>query len=285
MRVLEQAGFRIRGIAGTSAGGLWGSLYAFGYNPDEIQRRFSQIDPVTIYARQPGDAPAWMGLKGVKQLLYEALGDCRFEDLRMPFAVTAVDLHTAEFYTLQSGKVVDAIMATIALPGVFPSAQWNERTLIDGGVLSPVPVGLARSLAPQLPVVAVVLSPPVDEWSGMQEPRLLHSMPFVSQYMSRLRIAQALNIFMRGVDIGGAMLTELSLQLEQPDVIIRPAVPHIGLLDLVDVAEVARLGERATELALPQLEQAVGWRRRLVRRLKPYSVRRIRLPYAADFRS
>lgn len=282
LRVLEREGFNIRAIAGTSAGGLWGAFYAFGYSPDEIQRRFSELDPQTLYDRQPDDGPSWLGLSGVIRLLEGALGNTRFEDLRLPFAVTAVDLNTAEYVVLRSGKVVDAVKATIAVPGVFPSVELEGRTLIDGGVLDPVPVSLARFLAPKLPVVAVVLSPPMDEWSGVEKPRLFNSLPLLSNIVARLRMAQAFNIFFRSIDISGAVLTEVLLQVEEPEVIIRPAVPHIGLLDDVDVAEVARLGERAAEYALPELQKVVGLNARIFRRLWPRKTKRIRPPYSSD---
>jgi NTE family protein len=282
LRVLRREGFNIRAVAGTSAGGLWGGLYAFGYSPDEIVKRFSTLDPATVYQREPQDGPAWLGLAGVTELLEEALGDCTFNDLRLPFAVTAVDLDTAECVALRSGRVVDAVLATIAVPGVFPPVELDGRTLVDGGVLSPVPVGLARSLAPDLPVVAVVLSSPMDEWSGIEQPRLLNSLPFLSNVVARLRMVQALNIFMRSIEISGATLTELLLQVEKPDVIIRPSLPKIGLLDRVDVTEVARLGEQATERALPALNRAGGVPARLLRLFRQRNPRRLRLPSASD---
>ena len=260
MRVLEREGYTIRAIAGTSAGGLWGCFYAAGYSPDEIQRRMIQVDWSSLYSRRPEDGPAMMGLAGVQDLLERTLGDTRFEELRIPFAVTAVDLHTAEPVILRSGRVVDALLATIAVPGVFPPAVLDGRVLVDGGVLDPVPVNLARMLAPKLPVVAVVLTPPLNEWVTPTPPRLLESLPFLSTYISRLRIARAFNIFLRSIDIAGAMLTDLRLEAEKPEVVIRPAVPQIGFLDDVNISDVAALGEIAAEEALESLRRAVGWR-------------------------
>ncbi len=267
IRVLEREGFRIRAIAGTSAGGLWGSIYAKGFSPDDIERRMLLVDPKTLYRRISGDGPAMLGLSGVTRLLEESLGDCTFEQLRVPFAVTAVDLEMAQRVVLQSGRVIDAILATIAVPGIFPPKMVDGRLLIDGGVLDPVPVALARTLAPRVPVVAVVLSPPMSEWRKPVKPRLLNSLPFLSEYIGRMRMAQALNIFLRSVDIGGALLTEQLLQLEQPEVIIRPSVPQIGLLDDVNMSEVARLGELAVEKALPDLYEAVSWKGKITNRL------------------
>jgi NTE family protein len=175
-------------------------------------------------------------------------------------------------------------MASIAVPGVFPPFEMDGRVLVDGGVMDPVPVGVARSLAHSLPVAAVVLSPPIDQWAGVsQPPSLLGSLPFLQKYISQLRFSQALNIFMRSVDIGGALLTELLLEIEKPDVLIRPAVQQIGLLDQVNIADVARLGERAAEHALPELNKVVGWQGRLRRTLRPRNPTEIHLPYSADF--
>lgn len=283
LRVLEREGFKIRAIAGTSAGGLWGAFYAAGFSPDEIERRMNAVDRTTLYQRRPGDGPAMLGLAGVEMLVRTNLEDCSFSDLRIPFAVTAVDLDTAEPVIIQEGNVADAVLATIAVPGIFPPRRWGNRLLIDGGVLDPVPVALARRLAPGLPVVAVVLSPPVKEWVTPSPPRLLASLPFISGYLSRMRLAQAFNIFLRSVDIAGAMLTDLRLEMEQPEVIIRPPVPHIGLLDDVEISEVTRLGEEGAIKALPQLRRAVSWLSRVTRRI-PGSRRPIpvNFPYWRD---
>ncbi len=268
LRVLEQNGFQVAGIAGTSAGGLWGGLYAAGLPIDQILEQANSLDYNEAYRRLPDDEPSWMGVAGLSKVLHDLLGDRKFEDLRIPFSVTAVDLDTAELVTIRDGSVVDAILATIAVPGVFPPSNFNGRLLVDGGVLSPVPVALARSLAPDLPVAAVVLSPPIDHWNRASKPRLMGSLPFLARYLARLRVAQALDVFLRAIDISGAQLTELILALEKPEVMIRPAVGEIGLLDHVDATHVADLGAQAALEALPELERQVSWPMVWRRRMK-----------------
>lgn len=282
LKVLLREGFEVQAIAGTSAGGLWGSFFAAGYSPDEIERRMRQIPLDTLYRRKPEDSQSMMGLAGLEEILNREFGALNIEDLRIPFAVTTVDIDAAEQVILSRGRLVDAILATIAVPGVFPPRIMDHRVLIDGGVLDPVPVNLARSLAPDIPVVAVVLSPPINEWVQPTPPRLLSSLPFLTSYISRLRLAKALNVFLRSVDIGGAMLTELRLQLDRPEVIIRPPVPHIGLMDDVDVSEVALLGEIGAEKELETLNRAVGWRARFSRKLMPSRPLGVRLPHIKD---
>ena len=83
--------------------------------------------------------------------------------------------------------------------------------------------------------------------------------------ITRLNVAQAMNVFLHSVDVSNKMITELRLKIDPPDVLIRPAVSEIELLDRVDVREVALLGEQAVESALPELENAVSWPRRLRR--------------------
>ncbi len=263
LRALERMGFHVRAIAGTSAGGLVGALYSAGLGPDEIEARFIDVDQRKLYRRRRGDGPSILGLAGVIKTLKPVLGGRAFDSLRLPFACTAVDLNSGQFVPLKDGKVLDAVLATIAVPGVFPPYPWKGRMLVDGGVLDPVPVGLARALAPGLPVVAVVLSPTMREWENSRTPpRLLYSLPLFNR-ITKTRPAQSLNIFLRSVDIAGCHLTEMHLQIEKPEVIIRPDVGYIGLIDVVDVREVIRLGEEAAEGALPRLRQRDGWRYRL----------------------
>ena len=123
--MLEREGFTIRAISGTSAGGLWGAFYAAGYSAQEIETRMQQVRRDNLYARKSNDAPAMLGLAGLEELLIEILGDRGFEDLRIPFAVTAVDINTAEAVILRRGRVREALLATIAVPGVFPPKPFK----------------------------------------------------------------------------------------------------------------------------------------------------------------
>ncbi len=268
LRVLDEHGIKVRAIAGTSIGGVIGAAYAGGISPDEIQEYWESLDQGVLYQRSPEDGPAFLGLSNVAQAIHQALGGLTFESLRIPCAVTAVDLETAELLAIDSGPVPEALMATIAVPGVFPPQIWKGRTLIDGGIMDPVPVSLARRLAPGLPVIAVVLSPSTNSWTQRPTPRLLSTLPFVGKYLSRLRLAQALQVFLQSVDISGALLTDLHLEISRPEAVIRPQVHHIGLIDKVSIPAVAEMGEAAARESLPALVGAAGWQTALRRRVR-----------------
>lgn len=264
LRKLEKEGFRVRAIAGTSFGGLVAAFYAMGKSPDELEDLFASADQTQFYGHAPNDGPSLVGLAGVTRILEEKLGDCTFADLELPCILTAVDLKSGSEVFLSKGRLVDAILATIAMPGIFPARYIDGLELVDGGTLDPVPVAPARMLAPRLPVVAVVLTKPMGTpaeswsipihryWAGM----------ILSRILGKMRYASVWDIFSRSMDITARAVTQYRLEVDQPDVIIRPHVSDIDSLDIVDVREVAQRGEAATEAALPQLRSLFTWQNR-----------------------
>jgi NTE family protein len=266
LRRLVKENIRIHAVAGTSFGGIVASFFASGCSPDEIEEIFVNVDQAKLYDRKPGDGPSLLGLSAVSLWLDEVLGERTFADLKIPCALTAVDLNTGAEVILSEGLVKNAVLATIALPGIFPSLSLNGWELVDGGVLDPVPVAVARSLAPKYPVVAVSLSTPMGSpaqpWT-MPLPKLFPRP--LAERLTRSNYARAFDVFLRSVDISGRAVAEYRLVVDKPAVIIRPAVADIQLLDRVDVREVARLGEEAVEAALPELKRVLAWPARLSR--------------------
>ncbi len=271
LRCLEQAGFHVRAVAGTSAGGIVATAYAAGYTPDELEAIFSKIDQSKLFARSPQEGPGILGLSGASKLFEEFFGERTFADLNIPCAVVAVDLKAGREVVLNQGRVVDAVLATIAVPGVFPPKQFGDARLVDGAVLDPVPVSVARSLAPKLPVVAVILDVLAESSSVLASFPLPVPVPTpIVERLTRTRVAQAFSIFLQSVDVGSRKLAEMRLKEDHPDVIIRPDVSGVGLLDKVDVHRVVCLGEKAAEAAMPELKRAVAWPNRLRRWMVPH---------------
>jgi NTE family protein len=268
LRFLEKQGFRIRAIAGTSFGGMVACFYAAGFSPDDIEQIFAGVDQAKIYARVKNETSSLLGLTRVDGWLHESLGQLTFNELRIPCAVTAVDLRTSNEVVIKNGTVRHAVLSTIALPGIFPSFLSEELELIDGGLLNPVPVAVVRSLAPSLPVVAVALNTPLGRPPRPRPLPLLDGLPeALAVRLGNLRVARALDVFLRSIDIGGRQIAELRFQIEKPEVVIRPEVDEIGVLERVDVHEVVKLGEQAAEAKLADLLRETSWRAGLGRRV------------------
>ncbi|MGD0877846.1 MAG: patatin-like phospholipase family protein [Anaerolineales bacterium] len=268
LRCLESAGFHIRAVSGASAGGIVAVAYAAGYTPDQMEETFARLDQSKIFARSPNEGPGILGLSKAAMLFEELFGNRTFSDLRIPCAVVAVDLKGGREIVLNQGHLVDAILATIAVPGVFPPKQYGDIQLVDGAVLDPVPVSVARSLAPGLPVVAVNLAIMTEATSGfISLPLPVQVPPMLAERLTRTRVAKAFNIFLQSVDVSSRNMAELRLRIDHPEVVIRPDVDGVGLLDNVDIHQIIQKGEEATVVALPELRQAVAWPNRLRRYL------------------
>jgi NTE family protein len=275
LRQLEKEGFRVKAIAGTSFGGLVAIFYALGYSPDEIEEMFAAVDQTQFYGHAPDDGPSLVGLAGITRVLEETIGTRTFADLRIPCAVTAADLKSGNEVILSKGQLVDAILATIAIPGIFPPRIIDGLELVDGGTIDPVPVAPARMLAPRFPVVAVVLNMP------MGAPTQPWNIPFRKYWawmilyplLSKMRYVSVWDVFSRSLDITARAMTQYRLEVDRPDVIIRPQVLHIDTLDIVDVHEVAKLGEEAVEAALPHLRGLFTLRNRWRRSIGIYNHR------------
>src|SRR5574339_965669 len=129
IRRLEKEGFRIKGVAGTSFGGIVAVLYALGYSADKLEEIFASVDQTQFYGHAPNDGPSLFGLAGVTRLLEGTIGDRTFADLKIPCVLTAVDLKSGKEVLLSKGRLVEAILATIAIPGIFPARHIDGLEL------------------------------------------------------------------------------------------------------------------------------------------------------------
>jgi NTE family protein len=159
---------------------------------------------------------------------------------------------------------------------------------VDGGILDPVPVNLARCMNPRLPVIAVALNPERSEWHRIPQfnivppPSLPIPAPIIEGF-SRMRIGQAMRMFLHSMDITARMLTELKLEVDKPDVIIRPDVHDHGMLDMVEPAKLVEAGRQAAGDAVPAVRESLSWGKTIARVLRsPARPQGVSLPCRED---
>lgn len=203
IRRLQKEGFNIQAIAGTSFGGIVAVFFALGYSPGEIEDLFASLDQKRLYGHAEDQGPSLLGLAGATKWLNKTLGKRTFADLKIPCVLTAADLHSGREILLTEGPLLDTILATIAIPDIFPAKRIGELELVDGGALDPVPVAPARSLvSPKVPVVAVILTNPMgipaQNWRIPIPEYVPHAL---IKRLGRLRYTQALDVFLRSLDI------------------------------------------------------------------------------------
>ena len=167
LQVLEENGIEVHAISGSSMGAYVGALWAAGFSGSDLvelaeemhdsRQLWKLADPIF-----PPTRGLFHGLKA-KAHLERSLGDLRFEDLERRLLVITADLDTKERLVLRSGKIVDAVHASCAMPGIIAPVMLNGRRCIDGGVVDPVPVGALQKFTDVDRVIAVSVIPSFEE--------------------------------------------------------------------------------------------------------------------------
>lgn len=158
IRVLEAEGIPIDCVAGTSIGAMVGAVYAAGAL-SQSEEFLDTLDwkRITLLLDPLLPVSGLLGGKRLEELLGSLLHDQKIEDFPLPFAAIAADVASGEEIMITTGNAVKAIRASIALPGIFTPVFWQNRFLVDGGIVSPVPVRAARMLGADV-VIAVNLA-------------------------------------------------------------------------------------------------------------------------------
>lgn len=160
---LEENGYEIRSISGSSVGALIGGIYAAG-KLDEFEqwvRAISKLDILTLLDLSWSRSGLVQGDKIINTLV-DLVGDQLIEDLPISFTAVATDISSEKEVWINSGKLFDAIRASISLPLFFTPFNRNGIKLIDGGVLNPVPIAPTFSDDTQL-TIAVNLGAPLEQ--------------------------------------------------------------------------------------------------------------------------
>jgi NTE family protein len=163
LEVFERYGIPVDCIAGTSMGSIVGLLYAYGYSPKELAGHFQQffarrnllsIVLHDVRLTRTGFVNGKHLMRTLGKLVPETV--C-FEDLRLPLMVPAADLLTGQEIVFHKGPVMPAIRASISMPGIFTPVPWGGTYLVDGAVITPIPLHLLPRLGADvgLPVRAI----------------------------------------------------------------------------------------------------------------------------------
>ncbi len=148
-RALVELGIRIDLIVSSSIGAVNGALIAAGLSPKELEDCWRALRTTDVvgsrwqFLRLLTGAPSAFSNKSLRDLLQRVLPVRSFGALRIPLAIVATDLETGETVVLTEGDLSQAILASTALPGLFPPMSWQGRRLVDGGLSNNVPIDLA----------------------------------------------------------------------------------------------------------------------------------------------
>ncbi|KWH55753.1 patatin-like phospholipase family protein [Burkholderia cepacia] len=267
LKVLEDNRIPIDCIAGTSMGAVVGGLYASGMAAGEMQKRLSEVNlaDIAFDVTDRADLPQTsrederlyingltlgFGKKGVKAPVGLVQGNRLqallanwtaavptnqpFDRLPIPYRAVATDLQTGQMVVLDHGSLPLAIRASMAMPGLFAPAEINGRALVDGGLVSNLPVDTARQMGANV-VIAV------DIGSQLRPLDALASPADVMQQMVGILIRQN--------------VTAQRKQLDAQDVLLTPDLGSLAFTDFQNAKQAIAAGAAAATAALPKLQR------------------------------
>lgn len=287
IRALSKAGIHVDCVAGTSIGALVGAIYAAG-KIDTLQDTILQLDWKRIVSFFDVVFPK-SGLIDGRKIADFVRGYVReqhIEQLPVPFRAVCTDLTTGREVSIKNGSIIEAVRASISVPGIFTPVRRHGTFLADGGLVNPVPVSVARQMGADF-VIAVDLNHDIVRKKGVGPSRsdtLAAVMQTDQPTVQSGRIRQMLdalksrtdmpdptalaqvrrwkasdpvpNIFdvlMTSINIMETQITESRLQTDSPDLLIQPNLGHIRFLEFHRAEEAIAEGYREAKTRVATL--------------------------------
>jgi NTE family protein len=275
IRALEERGIKPDMVCGSSIGALVGAAYAAG-ELDRLEQWVGSLTWTTVVRLMD---LTWRGglIRGTRlfTLFRTLLEDREIDELPLPYGAIATELASGRELWLRHGKVLDAVRASCAMPGLFTPVVREGVVLVDGGLVNPVPVSMCRALGADL-VVAVDLSwgklgayrqGKETELAPREVPGWLDRIrPLIGSTWLKSRpkpegtpdIPSLFNVFMTSLDIVEMRVARSRLAGEPADVLITPLLPGFATMDYHRAREAIAEGRAAVDRMGPLLEQVLG---------------------------
>ena len=243
IKVLESHGIKPKIVTGTSAGSFVGSLYASGKSPYQLQHialTFKESDIRDLTLNRQG----FIAGQKLQDFVNQHVANKPIEKFPIRFAAVATRLDNGRKADFIKGNAGQAVRASCSIPNVFVPATIGGTQYVDGGLVSPIPVQTAKAMGADL-VIAVDISArptgnqPVSMWGLLD---------------------QTLNIMGQ---------QSINQELAQANIVIQPKVGHIGTLDLKASNQTILEGEKAAQLQVKAILQAINNFKKSPAALKP----------------
>lgn len=227
LKILETSKVPIHMIVGTSVGSFVGSLYASGYDAYALQKISLPLEKSDIVELTLPDNGFLKGER-LRDFINKKVKNAPIEKLKIPFYAVATDIKTGEIAVFNAGNTGMAVQASCSIPGVFQPARFSGASYVDGGVVDPLAVDVARKYGANV-VIAVDISSGVDT----------------------VVPTSTIETIMKSIQIMYSKMSQPSIS--QADVVIKPLVGFVGSADFNHRNEAIMEGEKAALAAMPSI--------------------------------
>lgn len=258
LKVIEEEKIPVDVISGSSVGALIAGLWATGKGSEEILEIITQEfkKPKYIWGLVDLTFPIFGFIKGNKlhRFLKKYLGNKTFYDVKLPLKIITSDVKRKETVILEKGLLVDAIMASCTMPGVFMPFKFKQSLLFDGGVINPLPTEPLFKMGIRK-IIAVNVTPSREDVLKQYE-KIKNVEPSSGQYYQKKLKTNILDIIFSSVEVMQSELAGREAQLA--DIVLHPDTSGLYWLELHRAGEFAQRGEEEARKKLDKIWQVIN---------------------------
>ena len=232
IKVLESHGIKPKIITGTSAGSFVGSIYASGKTPYQLQQLAMQLKESDLRDLTFNRQGIVLGQK-LQDYVNANVGNKQIQQFPIRFAAVATRLDNGKKTEFIRGNAGQAVRASCSIPNVFVPATIANVKYVDGGLVSPIPVGTAKSMGADIVIAVDISARPTKTGAG-----------------------NMLGLLDQTINIMGQQ--SINQELQQATVVIQPKVGNLGVLDLSSSQNAILEGEQAAQRKMPVIEAAIA---------------------------
>ncbi len=261
IQVLEENGIEVDVVAGSSLGAYIASIWGAGYGGHELEkfarelegyRGFWRLMDVAIFPRR-----GFLLTKRVRKRLERTIGDIHFSDLARPVRVVATRLDTLEKVIFSAGSVVDAVLASVAIPGVCVPVTLDGVSYVDGGICDPLPVSVLTAMGIQKIIAVNTIVTPEMLRARQQEVTELERKRHgrFSAWINPFASGNAFDTLMRSIHAAQTQLAEASCR--QASVVLRPYTLENRWRDFGNPLRYIQLGREEARAKMPAIRALI----------------------------
>jgi NTE family protein len=277
IKALSELDIHPQVVCGCSIGSIVAAAYVSG-NLDKLEQWVRSLTKVELarYIELNLSLNGFVDTEKLHEFFLQCV--CRedesIEDITVKFASVATDLETGREVWFTSGPLIDAVWASISLPGLFPPLQHQGRWLVDGGLVNPVPVSVCHALGADI-VISVNLNGGVvgkhfvqkqDEPATNSNHVLERLSRAVNKYSSDIFRDDEEKVSPPGlfeaiagsINIAQDRITRSRLAGDPPDIMLSPKLSHIGLMEFYRAKEAIQEGEQCVMRMMPEIRHVLG---------------------------
>jgi NTE family protein len=275
IKALKEIGVEPDIVCGCSVGALVGASYCAG-NLDKLEGWFKKLSKMEVakFFELNWSLNGFVDVEHIAEFLNNYVCDEKvgIEQLDKTFAAVATDLENGREVWFTKGSVLQAVLASMSLPGLFPPIQYKGRWLVDGGLVNPVPISICRALGADL-VIAVNLNGDLVGKHLVQKTKKENEHGITNRFMKGIRqYSDAIfpdklterktpglfNAIANSINITQDRITRSRMAGDPADVLLTPKLAKIGLLEFHRAAEAVEEGKACVERMLPEIRYALS---------------------------